>query len=170
MYPNLEQYLEYSIDSPSFLIWKVSVPFTNIQVGDVAGSLDLSRGYYVTTVQGRKYKNHRIIYYLHKKTVSDLVDHIDGNRLNNHIDNLRIVTTTINNRNLSVRKDSKTGVSGINLLGNRYIAIYFDNKKKKTKSFCCSKLGQDLAFKKACNWRSSRLKEMNVGYTERHGT
>lgn len=166
----LHNYVEYSEDSYTFLIWKVSVKNTNIKAGNPAGSFDSSRGYYVTKINGKKYKNHRIIYYLHYGVVGDVVDHIDGNKKNNHKNNLRSVTIELNNRNLSVRKDSKTGISGVFKRDKYYVASYYDFGKRKTKFFDCAKLGDDVAIQQATEWRKSKLQELNVGYTERHGT
>ncbi len=172
MFVGIDSYVEYSEESPSYLIWKVEIKSRGIKVGDSAGSFDPSKGYYITKIEGKKYRNHRIIYYLFNNSLDEnaLVDHKDGNKVNNHKDNLRAVTIEINNRNLGVRKDSKTGVTGICLKGSSYVACYYDSKKPKTKSFSCVKLGTEEAFKQACAWRKAQLTALNNGYTERHGT
>lgn len=64
-------------------------------------------------------------FYLHKlimdlRDSKTMVDHINGNPLDNRKCNLRIVTTQQNNINHKVRKDSKSGVSG----------VFFDKDKK----------------------------------------
>lgn len=41
------------------------------------------------------------------------LDHIDGNRLNNHISNLRLVNRTINSKNRKKRSDNTSGITGI---------------------------------------------------------
>ena len=60
-------------------------------------------GYLRVGIKGRKYLVHRIIYKLHNPELdlsSDLViDHIDRDRLNNRIENLRAVTKAVNNKN-----------------------------------------------------------------------
>lgn len=60
-------------------------------------------GYKRVGIGGRKYLVHRIIYKLHNPDFdlnSDLViDHIDRDRLNNHVQNLRAVSKADNNRN-----------------------------------------------------------------------
>ena len=41
------------------------------------------------------------------------VDHMDGDRGNDHPDNLRLVTCTLNNKNRRKRSDNTSGVTGI---------------------------------------------------------
>ena len=50
-------------------------------------------------VKGRKFKLHRVIYYIHNQewdiydnSKSNLIDHIDNDGLNNNIENLRVAT------------------------------------------------------------------------------
>lgn len=47
-----------------------------------------------------------------------LVDHRDGNGLNNCDDNFRIGTHTMNNQNASSRKDNSTGFTGVSKMKN----------------------------------------------------
>ena len=61
-----EKYLEYSEDSPSGLVWKIS-PSSNINAGEVAGTLG-NKGYWNVGIRGSYYRNHRVIYALCTKT------------------------------------------------------------------------------------------------------
>lgn len=81
-------------------------------VGDIAGCDD-GEGYMKTRVNGKKYRNHRLIFLMHHGYLPDFVDHIDGNRSNNRIENLREATKNQNgyNRKLSIRNTS--GVKGV---------------------------------------------------------
>lgn len=73
-----------------------------------AGYLD-NTGYYRVAIKGKRYQTHRIVAHLRKGMPIDsplCVDHIDRNRLNNHEDNLRVVTKQENNRNRAIPKPS----------------------------------------------------------------
>ena len=93
------------------LIRKVSVSSRG-QAGDIAGTVN-SLGYCVTTIEGTKYRNHRVIFLMHNGYLPACLDHIDTNRLNNRIENLRPATTAQNQYNAGIRKDNTSGVKGV---------------------------------------------------------
>ena len=65
-----------------------------------------------------------LIVMLHGINIPDdkVIDHIDGNNLNNHISNLRVVPPEINSRNRSKpNKTTKTGELGITKSKNSYM-------------------------------------------------
>lgn len=67
----------------------------------VAGSItDDPSEYSTINIDGVRYKTHRIVWQLHHGDIPDLlvVDHIDGNKHNNKISNLRCVTKQQNTR------------------------------------------------------------------------
>jgi hypothetical protein len=71
------------------------------KVGDVLGYLD-GRGYLHLAVLGKKYKAHRLAWlYTYGKWPKDMIDHIDGNRTNNTINNLREANNLQNQINRS---------------------------------------------------------------------
>lgn len=99
------------------LKWKVNRP--KRPVGSLAGNKK-SDGRYITihaTINGTKkrYYAHRIIWELHNGTipVGACIDHIDGDGLNNKIDNLRAVSLSKNQRNSKLDKRNTTGVHGV---------------------------------------------------------
>lgn len=111
----------------------------------------------------------------------DQVDHIDRNKLNNHIANLRWVDTKTNTRNRSISKRNNTGVNGVqlkvNIKSNREVYFYtacwveLDGTHKK-KSFSFTNYGKEEAFRLACEYRYNKIKELNeqgAGYTNQHG-
>lgn len=85
------------------LIWGVGSRF-----GFEAGTVN-SSGYKVCKHKGKMYFVHRIIYEMHTGESPKFIDHIDGNRLNNRIENLREATPSQNQCN---HKRSKKNTSG----------------------------------------------------------
>ena len=79
-------------------------------VGQVAGNGN-SNGYRVLGWNGRKYRQHRLAWlYVHGAWPKGTIDHMDGDRCNNRIGNLRDVSQRINMQNQ--RKPTKANTSG----------------------------------------------------------
>lgn len=94
------------------LIWRVNRG-GHAYPGLLAGRLD---GYNIRVkVNGVRYIMARLIWlmYWNEDPGSLQIDHIDRNRLNNRIDNLRVVTQHENQRNVGLRKDNKTNIKGV---------------------------------------------------------
>ena len=71
------------------LYWKSNKGGVNI--GDIAGHADKGTGHHSVEINGKLYLTSRLTYILHFVNMGDnfVIDHIDGNKLNNDIDNLR---------------------------------------------------------------------------------
>lgn len=181
---NWEEWVYYDETSPTFLRWKVD-RFNGYggnrllkSAGDVAGFIG-NEGYARTSLFRKQYLNHRIIWIMFNgETSVDLeVDHINGNRADNSIENLRIVSRTINRRNKSIRYNNRTGVNGVGVAekdyGKCYIAYWYDlDGKSRSKYFSSLRIGEEEAFKLACEYRKNKIEELNLtgaGYTDRHG-
>ena len=93
------------------IYWKISLS-PRIKIGDKAGHLrnDGDRG---TTINNKLYGNHRLIFMMFNGYFPIEVDHIDGNPINNKIENLRPATVNQNRQNSSIRKDNKSGCKGV---------------------------------------------------------
>ena len=91
------------------LIWKIK----NTK-GKVAGSLKPT-GYKVIEVDGKNIMAHRLVWIMHNGNFEGYIDHIDGNRSNNCIENLRIVDRAKNQWNRKISQNNPLGVKGIRL-------------------------------------------------------
>lgn len=102
-----------------------------IKKGDIVGSLS-SNGYLQVELLKNKYKVHRIIFYIENGYLPEIVDHIDGDKLNNKPSNLRAATKGQNNRNSKTPKTNKSGVKGVHWCKTRekWTASIFYRKNK----------------------------------------
>lgn len=101
------------------LVWKIK-PCKNIKLGAIVGCLR-ANGYLSTYYKKSSYYIHRIIWLLnYKKFPNGMIDHINGNKTDNRIQNLRDCT---NRENLSNTKKHREGkLVGCSKVGNRYRA------------------------------------------------
>lgn len=106
-YKNLFEYKNgnlYWIESPNSLV----------PAGSIAGSLR-NDGYVGIFVKGTYYFAHRIVWEMHNGQIPDglVIDHIDQNRSNNLIENLRVCTFQQNHFNRGKQANNKSGFKGV---------------------------------------------------------
>ena len=89
--------------------------------GVVIGSID-SSGYRQVKLSKKSVLVHRIIWLMFNGSYPEQIDHINRIRTDNRIENLRAATNTTNQHNLSIRIDNKTGVTGVNMVYEKYQA------------------------------------------------
>lgn len=107
----LHQLFEYDQEKGCF-IRKINAGSS--KVGDIAGCVN-SIGYVQIYVDGKNYTGHRLAWlYVNNEWPDCDIDHIDGNRSNNAISNLRLASRSQNNQNVkSCRSDNKSGYLGV---------------------------------------------------------
>ena len=71
------------------------------------------KGYTKVKIGKRAYTAHRIIYLWHHGILPEFIDHIDGNRSNNKIENLREATKAENCANQKIRNTNTSGMKGV---------------------------------------------------------
>lgn len=93
------------------LIRKVS-PQHNAPVGSVAGTVRRD-GYRDIRINAKSYLTHRLIFLMHHGYLPQFIDHIDNNRSNNRIENLRPATNGENSWNQAITSLNTSGFKGV---------------------------------------------------------
>ena len=119
----------FDYDPEGYLIWK-NHPRLKSRNGMRVGSVN-GKGYLLVNLDGKSNRVHRLIWMYHYGSVPEkpyMIDHIDNNKLNNRIENLRVATSSQNLGNRPMLK--KEGHKGIRYLKNRnkYKAEFQHNK------------------------------------------
>src|SRR6056300_154770 len=112
------------------LRWKVSIN-NRVKVGSVAGRAHCRKGYMRIGIYGKRYFSHRVAWLItHGRWPKPCIDHINGNRDDNRLENLRECTVQENNQNiLRRRKNVKSPYTGVYQSGNRWEARISYRKK-----------------------------------------
>jgi hypothetical protein len=151
------------------------------KIGDEAGSKS-TRGYphIVCSINSQLFTASRVIWLLEYGFYPDnnyVIDHLNGDSLDNRLENLSLCSQNMNTKNKKIRSDNVTGKTGISFKidkGRDYCnSSCTINGKIKVKTYSISKHGLLPAFQLACIWRKEQialLNEQGAGYTERHGT
>ena len=85
-----------------------------IKAGDVAGSIDKSTGYLQIRANYKLLLGHRLAWsMIHGKMPSGVIDHINRDRSDNRITNLRDTSQRKNQWNRNLNKNNTSGVSGV---------------------------------------------------------
>lgn len=106
----LKRQLSYNPETGVFR-WLVA-PNGRIAAGDIAGSMT-NRGYLRISVGGQRYLAHRLALIYMNGACGPEVDHIDGDRSNNVIGNLREVDRRQNGKNRRLSEANTSGVTGV---------------------------------------------------------
>jgi len=122
-----------------------------------------SNGYLRSSIFGKNYRAHRVLWALvNGRWPRYQIDHIDGDRTNNSIYNLREVTNATNCKNKCICSDNTSGVKGVRWHTQQHkwrATIHHKGKEINLgcfEDFQAAVAARDLAKKK-------------YGYSQRHG-
>ena len=109
---DLRQSLDYSPETGEFR-WKIAVN-GRAKAGNLAGCVHHDGRLHIQ-FQGKLYQAHRLAWLLtYGEWPDEVIDHMDGNPLNNRISNLRDVSRSVNGQNQrKANSDNKTGFLGV---------------------------------------------------------
>ena len=188
----LKELLEYNFETGEFVWIAKTSKYSSVKVGRVAGGVSKSHGYIVIRVDGYLCLAHRLVWryvygYFPEGEGKPFIDHIDGDKVNNRVENLREVSRFENNRNARIRSDNKSGTHGVfrykkNIRsGTKTYAYWYwvatwCNKEGKCQQqeFPIHIHGEHLSEQLAINYREEQIRllelEHGIIYSERHGT
>lgn len=95
---------EFDYHSDGYLIRK--------STGRRAGT-KMTAGYRVVGFEKKRYTEHKLIFAYHHGFIPDVTDHIDWDKTNNRIENLREATKSLNEANTGVRRNNSSGYKGV---------------------------------------------------------
>ena len=155
------------------LFWKErdTATFASVRVGNTwntryAGTEAFTavdrKGYLIGAINNTLYRAARIIYMMHYGTDPTQVDHVDGDRMNNRIQNLRSVSPETNSRNMKLFKNNTSGHTGVTWDANRQLWIARISDKGRTVN-----LGRFSSIDEAIAVRKQA--ELDLKYHPSHG-
>lgn len=142
----LERILSYDKDTGE-IKW-IKPTSSRVKAGDLWGSVD-DRGYRAGRVFGAKWYAHQIAFFLSHGYIPYEIDHIDRNKSNNRLANLRSVSRGDNGRNRDPY--GETGIKGVYVdkRDNRiYARIVYDGYDYYLGSFASKELAEQAVINK----------------------
>jgi len=157
----LKELFEYN-QSTGVFIRKVSTS-NRVKVGEIAGTLT-NHGYLKVYLNGKQHYLHRLAWLYVYGEDPEQIDHINHNRSDNRISNLRDVTNAENHKNMSIYKKNKSGKHGVTWSKDRQKWVVNINVDGKRIS-----LGRYKNLTEAISVRERAEKEFGI-FHEEHGS
>lgn len=160
----LRQVLDYCPSSGVFH-WKKSLS-NAAPAGSEAGRSRNSDGYKQVCINKKFYKCHRLAWFFVNGVWPDQIDHINGDRVDNRIENLRDVSGQTNSENQGfAHSNNKSGYLGVSSRGNgRYQAdIRIEGKKKFIGSFSCPEEAHKAYLKEKIKYHRGAARAAEIG-------
>ena len=155
----LRKHFLYNPDTGLFL-WKESG--TGRPISRIAGGVN-GHGYIQIRFNGKSYRAHRLAFlYMTGEYPPKDVDHINGDKTDNRFKNLRHATRSQNLRNQKIRKNNKSGCTGISQRKST-------GKWRATIMACGRWIHVGEFIKKTDAIKARKQAEIEYGYHENHG-
>jgi len=158
----IKEYCIYNKDTGDLVFikrWSKSTKIGSI-AGSISGTLP-NDGYRVIPFGGTTYPAHRVVWLYHNRSFPEKqLDHINHNRLDNRIENLRETSNHTNMKNKSLYVTNKSGYPGVAYKDNVWVSRISINNEK-------IHLGSFITLEEAIAARKAGEKILN--YHENHG-
>jgi len=127
----LRQVLDYDSEKGEF-VWKQRVSI-RIMVGDKAGH-PLLNGYIGIGIDGKKYLAHRLAWFwVYGEWPPGIIDHINRDKTDNKLSNLRVCSKSENAANSKRRSDNTSGFKGV--FFNKNLGVWTAKVQKNGRIF-----------------------------------
>ena len=155
----VKELLNYNPDTGVFT-WRFGRP--KAKAGAIAGSENW-KGYWLICVDGNRHRAHRLAWlYVHGEMPEHTIDHINQDKKDNRIANLRAVTNAENHRNMGIQSNNKTGYRGVSYAKERgkFTARIKDGEVYRNLGYFNCAASAAIAYAKS---------KYALGYHENHG-
>lgn len=138
----VKELLDYNPETGVFT-WKVNRT-RGVKAGDAAGTINRSHGYIIVCIDNRRYRGHRLAWFVvHGSWPAFDLDHVDTDRTNNCIKNLRPTDDTMNTGNSSRYKNNTSGYKGVSWHKSK--KAWFANIRVNGRLVCLGKFSDPQA-------------------------
>lgn len=163
-----QEYVRQLFDYRDGMLYRKSDnAYKSAKAGDPAGRLHKSTDRLRICIDGKRYFHHKIVYLWHHGSIPELVDHIDCDKRNDKIENLRGASVSDNNCNKPLQKNNTSGIKGISVYPDKkmiHAQIQRSGKKIHKTFFPIS----DDNMRLAIEWLVEMRKEMHGDFVN-HG-
>ena len=133
------------------------------KVGDAIGSIN-GTGYRRVGIGGKYYAEHALVFLMHHGYIPSEIDHINGDRADNRIENLRAVTRSQNQYNKGKCRNNTSGHRGVSWhkpTGKWAVRISLNNRNKSMGYYDDLELAAFIAEETRLKYYGQYAKEAN---------
>lgn len=157
----------FAYDADTGVIRWIKPTGRRAHIGDIAGAF-VQHGYRVVIYKGRRYKAHRVAWLLHYgewPPPKAHLDHINGEKADNRICNLRLATPTQNYQNSKRSVANASGYKGVYWCNvkHKWLAQISPNKSRMHLGYFSDKVEAASAYDAAARKHFGEFARTNFG-------